>query len=71
MAAGHLDLAPPDAPVGSLMHSLGRLRQSLQGMVRKIQNSADQVRLAAGEIAQGNLDLSNRTEQTALSEPIS
>ncbi len=65
MADGHLDLAPPHAPAGSLMHSLGRLLQSLQGTVRTIQDSAEQVKLAAGEIAQGNLDLSHRTEQAA------
>ncbi len=65
MADGHLDLSPPRAPEGSLMHSLGRLLQSLQGMVRTIHDSADQVKLAAGEIAQGNQDLSHRTEQTA------
>ena len=65
MADGELGLSLPPAPEGSLMHSLSRLLRSLQGVVRTIHDSADQVKLAAGEIAQGNLDLSQRTEQTA------
>ena len=65
MADGHLDLPLPLAPEGSLMHSVGRLLQSLQGIVRTIHDSAHQLKLAAGEIAQGNLDLSHRTEQAA------
>jgi methyl-accepting chemotaxis protein len=65
MADGRLDLPLPVARDGSLMHSVGRLLQSLQVVVRTIHDSAHQVKLAAGEIAQGNLDLSQRTEQTA------
>ena len=64
-ADGRLDGAVPPAAAGSLMHSLARVQQALQEMVRTIQQSADHVRLASGEIASGNLDLSGRTEQAA------
>ena len=65
MADGRLDLRLAPAPDGSLMHSVRRLSLSLQGTVRTINQAVDQVSLAAGEIAQGNQDLSDRTEQAA------
>ena len=65
MADGRLDPPLARVPDGSLMHSVQRLSGSLQGTVRTIQAAVQQVHLAAGEIANGNLDLSNRTEQTA------
>ncbi|KAG0775202.1 hypothetical protein G6F21_013979 [Rhizopus arrhizus] len=39
--------------------------QQLTGIVGQIQQSAASIRLAAGEIAAGNSDLSRRTEQQA------
>ena len=65
IADGQLDLQLAPAPAGSLMHSLDRLAQALQATVRSIQDRAGLVRLAAGEFALGNQDLSQRTEQTA------
>jgi len=65
IADGNLDLRLQPAPHGSLMHSLQRLSRSLQDTVRTIHQSVNRVSLAAGEIARGNLDLSNRTEQAA------
>lgn len=65
MADGDLDTQLANVPDGSLMHSVQRLSTSLQGTVRTIQAAVQQVHLAAGEIANGNLDLSNRTEHTA------
>jgi methyl-accepting chemotaxis protein len=65
MADGRLDAHLAEVPDGSVMHSVLRLSSSLQTTVRTIQAAVQQVHLAAGEIAHGNLDLSNRTEQTA------
>ena len=65
MADGTLDLRLLPAPHGSLVRSLQSLSRSLQNTVRTIHQSVNRVCLAAGEIAQGNLDLSNRTEQAA------
>jgi len=42
-----------------------RTVQTLQGLMVDIRQSADQINTAAGEIAQGNADLSARTEQQA------
>jgi methyl-accepting chemotaxis protein len=69
IAAGNLDvrigatLRRPD----SLMHSLDIMRQRLSGMVRGIQTGSESIRVAASQIAQGNADLSRRTEEQAAS----
>jgi len=47
----------------ALTHMQAKLASTIQG----VRNSAEQVRLASSEIASGNLDLSNRTEQAASS----
>jgi methyl-accepting chemotaxis protein len=43
------------------------MRQQLSGIVSEIQLSAEAITTSAGEIAQGNLDLSQRTEEQAAS----
>ncbi|MBG7621631.1 CHASE3 domain-containing protein [Herbaspirillum sp. AP02] len=51
----------------SLMSSLGRMKDQLTVTVRGIQASGESIALAAGEIATGNTDLSERTEAQASS----
>jgi methyl-accepting chemotaxis protein len=52
---------------GALLNSLKRMDQSLSGTVREIKTSTASIAVAAGEIAQGNQDLSERTEMQASS----
>ncbi|RDJ98788.1 chemotaxis protein [Paraburkholderia lacunae] len=52
---------------GSLMFSLGAMKDQLTRIVRGIQTSSESISVAAGEIAQGNTDLSQRTEEQAAS----
>ena len=49
----------------AMLNALQALQQSLRGTLGSIRGGADGVSLAAQEIAQGNTDLSARTEQTA------
>jgi len=69
IAAGDLTLdihaagGSADAKAG--LRALSELQASLRQAVGSIRGGADGVSLAAQEIAQGNADLSNRTEQTA------
>ena len=51
----------------SLMFSLGAMKDQLTRIVRGIQTSSESISIAAGEIAQGNTDLSQRTEEQAAS----
>ncbi|MBX3617626.1 methyl-accepting chemotaxis protein [Nitrosomonas sp.] len=60
--------------VGSTKSSTGRLLQALKEMndslidlVGKVRSSTDQITTASGEIASGNMDLSQRTEEQASS----
>jgi methyl-accepting chemotaxis protein len=53
--------------VGLLMRSLHHMAQQLRAMVGTIQGTADHVENAAGAIANGNADLSMRTEQQSSS----
>ncbi len=57
---------------GEFSGSFGRLKddsnsmiETLKGLVTNIKNSADAIGVAAREIAEGNLDLSHRSEQQA------
>jgi methyl-accepting chemotaxis protein len=52
---------------GQLLLALGRMQGALRELVQRVRGSAHGVRLAAGEIAQGNADLSARTEDAASS----
>jgi len=60
-----LDLS--GASPNSLMVSLEKMRSQLNDVVIDIKHSAESIATAAGEIAQGNLDLSRRTEEQAAS----
>ncbi|WP_284503254.1 methyl-accepting chemotaxis protein [Caballeronia sp. AZ10_KS36] len=51
----------------SLMASLEGMRRQLSIVVAGIKTSAESISVAAGEIAQGNVDLSQRTEEQAAS----
>jgi methyl-accepting chemotaxis protein len=67
VAAGDLTepiaLQPGDR--GSLMSALRDMQQQLAQVVTRVRDNAEGVSTAAGEIAQGNTDLSTRTEQQA------
>ena len=52
---------------GSLLSALNLMQQSLSTLVRKVTQGADAVATASSEIAQGNHDLSARTEGQASS----
>ena len=51
--------------VGQLVAAMGRMQESLRGLVRQVQDAAGNISTASSEIATGNHDLSHRTEQTA------
>ncbi|WP_426079032.1 methyl-accepting chemotaxis protein [Janthinobacterium sp. PSPC3-1] len=50
---------------GSLLHSIARMQRDLAATVRQVQGNAAAIAGASQEIAQGNLDLSARTEAQA------
>jgi methyl-accepting chemotaxis protein len=64
------DLSGTDSPTGSnevgeLLNAQQVMRARLRPMVAQVRSGADSVALASAEIAQGNMDLSGRTEQQA------
>ncbi len=66
------DLTGPIQPAGNhettqLLQALQRMQDSLAGTVQTVQRNARQVAEASAQIAQGNLDLSGRTEVQASS----
>jgi methyl-accepting chemotaxis protein len=68
MAAG--DLTQPLQAQGRdetarVIGALEQMRQALRGLVGEVRRSSDSIHAAAGEVAQGNTDLSQRTEQSA------
>ncbi len=69
VAGGDLVQAIPDTgandEIGMLMHSLARMRDSLNTVVAEVRRNADSVATASGQIAMGNNDLSARTEHQA------
>ena len=69
IAAGNLavaiDVRQSDA--ASLIHVMRRMRDTLTGTIRQIKDAADNVATGAREIADGNADLSSRTENQAAS----
>lgn len=50
---------------GDLLAALAQMQEQLRALVGSIHNSASGIGVASREIAQGNQDLSNRTEKTA------
>ncbi|MEM5327889.1 methyl-accepting chemotaxis protein [Paraburkholderia sp. JHI2823] len=69
IAQGNLCTAVPlkAGDRSSLMFSLGLMKDQLTTIVRGIQASSESISVAAGQIAQGNTDLSRRTEEQAAS----
>ncbi|WP_394788272.1 methyl-accepting chemotaxis protein [Rhodoferax sp.] len=64
------DLASEILPVGNhetlqLLRSMAHMQTNFSGIVRTVKTNADEVASASAQIAQGNQDLSNRTEQQA------
>ncbi|WP_280191109.1 methyl-accepting chemotaxis protein [Delftia sp. PS-11] len=51
--------------IGQLLGAIGHLRQALTTIVANVRSNAQSVATASSEIAQGNQDLSHRTEQQA------
>jgi methyl-accepting chemotaxis protein len=51
--------------LGDLSHSLDRMREAFARMIGDIRTTSESVSAASSQIAQGNADLSNRTEQQA------
>ncbi|MYM88908.1 HAMP domain-containing protein [Rugamonas sp. FT82W] len=52
---------------GQLLQALSEMNASLRGLITEVIQSADTINSASGEIAQGNADLSTRTESQAAS----
>jgi len=50
---------------GDLLRTLQTMCQALNDMVARVRQSADSIAVASAQIAGGNQDLSNRTEQTS------
>jgi methyl-accepting chemotaxis protein len=50
---------------GQLLLALREMNSGLRGLVRRVRGGADTIAVAAREIADGNLDLSSRTERQA------
>ena len=51
--------------LGDVLHAQATMVERLRGMVRQVSESADSIRVASTEVAGGNADLSQRTEQAA------
>ncbi len=69
-ALARFDLTHPiprggSGDVGRLLGALDDTQQGLQKLIAKVREAADSIGTASAEIATGNLDLSQRTEQTA------
>jgi methyl-accepting chemotaxis protein len=69
IAAGNLRVTVPlkAGDRASLMYSLSAMKEQLSTIVRGIKSSGESISVAASEIALGNTDLSQRTEEQAAS----
>ncbi|MEJ6002231.1 methyl-accepting chemotaxis protein [Paucibacter soli] len=68
IAAGDLTLdtrADGADEIGQLLGNMHTMRERLLSLIREVRHAAEGVQVAATEVAAGNMDLSNRTEQTA------
>ncbi|MFM2448263.1 MAG: methyl-accepting chemotaxis protein [Pseudomonadota bacterium] len=52
---------------GRLLTAMGAMQDRLRGLVGDIRQTANSIQVASEEVASGNLDLSQRTEQTSTS----
>ncbi|MBQ0958418.1 HAMP domain-containing protein [Ideonella sp. 4Y11] len=57
--------SPGSDEIARFMHTLAQMQDALRGIVSQVRDSADSIRVASSEVASGNLDLSQRTEQAA------
>ena len=65
---GDLDVAVDTGrsdEIGVLQGALATMRDALRNIVGQVRQSAESIQVASGEVASGNTDLSQRTEQTA------
>ena len=53
--------------IGDLLQAVAGMRDELRTVVTRVRESTENIQLASGEVAQGNADLSQRTEQSASS----
>lgn len=53
--------------LGSVVTSLHTMQSELSQLVRQVRDAAQSIKVASAEVASGNTDLSQRTEQTAAS----
>ena len=60
-----LDRTTGTNEVGELLQAQQQMRARLRPMVAQVRSGADSIALASAEIAQGNIDLSSRTESQA------
>ncbi|MEW9585032.1 methyl-accepting chemotaxis protein [Paraburkholderia sp. DGU8] len=69
IASGDLTVAihTRDGDTSSLLHVMQRMRDALTGTICQIKHASDNVACGANEIANGNADLSSRTESQAAS----
>jgi methyl-accepting chemotaxis protein len=70
IAAGNLATSVAVAgrdETGRLLTSISAMQDALRGLVRNVHDSVDSIRTASSEVAQGNADLSQRTEMAASS----
>ncbi len=58
-------VASGEDETANLLKALQAMQASLSKVVGEVRNSADSIKLASTEVANGNQDLSQRTEQTA------
>jgi methyl-accepting chemotaxis protein len=66
IAQGDLSVdIPASKSSGSLMHGIQAMRDSLASVVLRVRQGSEHVSTASAEIAQGNHDLSSRTESQA------
>ncbi|KQW51454.1 MULTISPECIES: methyl-accepting chemotaxis protein [unclassified Roseateles] len=68
MAGGDLSRAPEvrgNDESAEMMQALAAMQESLSGIVGQVRESAESIQVASSEVASGNMDLSQRTEQTA------
>ena len=52
---------------GRLLQAIAAMQERLKGLVGGIRQSAESIKVASAEVASGNLDFSNRTEEAASS----